>query len=100
MIHWDGAIGNGRRALWEDADTRGNHHNQPRRTTGYAKRKQASRRQEETGTVYTLHQQQPEGANVLEVGPLAANRSPSGTGQPDRDSDASAGSAGGAARWG
>ena len=52
---------------------------QPRRATGYTKRRQASRQQEETGIVYTLHQQQR--AAVLDVGP--ANRSPSGTGQAD-----------------
>ena len=31
---------------------------QPRRATGYTKRRQASRRQEETGTVYTLQRKQ------------------------------------------
>ena len=51
----------------------------PRRTTRYAKRKQASRRQEETNSIYPLPQQH--GATVLEVGP--ANRSRSGTGEAD-----------------
>ena len=51
----------------------------PTAASNYAKRRQASRLQEETGTVYTLQRKQA--TAVLEVGP--ANRGPSGTGQTD-----------------
>jgi hypothetical protein len=56
---------------------------QPRRATGYAKRRQASRLQEETGTVYTLQRKQLEATVVLEVGPANRGPSESGTGQTD-----------------